>query len=101
MLDLLLFSFCCSLACTAIHVSVTWEGMVLNWTVPHLDYFFRWLRKPIYECLICMSSFWTVFFWCCYIKPIGFEMLFAVLVTCGFNVIIRCIINATTEDDGC
>lgn len=97
--ELLLFCLTVSLACTAIHVAVTWDGMILN-KVKVLAEFLDWSEyatKPLYGCLICMSSFWTVFFWLCYIKPITFELLFAVLITCGINVVVRCIINQMTE----
>ena len=96
MIDLLLFSLCVSLATTAIHVSVMWDGMILNF-LQAPDNTPSWLKKPVYECLICMSSYWTVFFWCAYVKPVTFELLFAVLITGGINTLIRCLMNATTD----
>ena len=109
-MELLLFCLTVSLACTAIHVAVTWDGMALKfikrgywWVWNYIDPCKRtgpisvFIAKPLFDCLICMASFWTVFFWLCYIKPITFELLFAVLITCGINVVIRCIINQMTE----
>lgn len=53
-----------SLICTALHVCA-WEGMLLHrpaeWIGGLLD---RWhlskLRKPLYECLICMGGIYTL-----------------------------------------
>jgi hypothetical protein len=99
MTDLLLFSICVSLACTVIHVAVTWDGMVLNWAEPHLNFFFRgFLSKPFYECLICMSSFWTVLIWLLYVKPVTFELLYAVLITGGINTVISCFIENVANE---
>ncbi len=107
MLDLILFCICVSLACTIIHIAVTWDGMVLNfigkWHGERIEKMpsVAWFYKPLFSCLICMCSFWTIIFWLLYIKPITFELLFAILITGGINVVIRCVLNATTEDDGC
>ena len=53
-----------SLIITAIHVT-TWEGMIFHrpaeWIGEWLD---RWhmsvLRKPLWECNICMGGVWTL-----------------------------------------
>lgn len=53
-----------SLIITAIHVS-TWEGMIFNRPAEWLGEFFdkfgiSILRKPLFECLICMGGVWTL-----------------------------------------
>jgi hypothetical protein len=84
-----------SLIILAIH-ALYWEGMLL--------YRFRydaspsWVRKPLYECLICMSSVWTIV--CClYMNFWGHINHFAdlsiiplMLMVCGINVILDSVI---------
>ena len=53
-----------SLIITAIHVS-TWDGMIFHrpaeWLGGVLDSFrISFLRKPLFECLICMGGIYTL-----------------------------------------
>ena len=53
-----------SLIITAIHVT-TWDGMIFHrpaeWLGDVLDRFHvSCLRKPLFECLICMGGLWTL-----------------------------------------
>lgn len=86
MTDTLIFCLCVSLACVAIHISIEHEDMIFSLLKPFLQNNFpEWLRKPIYECLMCMGGVWTVVFWVGEEKPISFQLLFAILITIGLN----------------
>jgi hypothetical protein len=101
MTDLLIFCLCVSLACTLIHIAFTWPDMILydfEKTVLH-HHLPEWFRKPLYECMICMCSLWTIFFWTLYLKPITVELLFAMMITGGINAVICIGLNQT--DYGC
>lgn len=80
-----------SLIITAVHVT-TWEGMIFHrpadWIGEWLD---RWhigvLRKPLWECNICMGGIWTLF-----LDPVLFGWSWWVLVdmlcVIGLNTLI-------------
>lgn len=80
-----------SLIITAVHVT-TWEGMIFHrpaeWLGEWLD---RWhigvLRKPLWECNICMGGIWTLV-----LDPVLFGWSWWVLVdmlcVIGLNTLI-------------
>ena len=80
-----------SLIITAVHVT-TWEGMIFHrpaeWIGEWLD---RWhmsvLRKPLWECNICMGGIWTLV-----LDPVLFGWSWWVLVdmlcVIGLNTLI-------------
>lgn len=76
-----------SLVCVAIHVMVNWPGMILSWLEQYLFRLPSWLRKPTYECLICMSSVWTAVLW----FPLGGDLspiiFIQMLIVAGINVV--------------
>ena len=97
-MELLFFCIQVSLACLAIHVVITHNGMLFNWIQPHLEILLHpELRKPMYECMNCMASLWTIFFWCVYVKPISFDLLFAILIVSGMNKLICAFLEKATE----
>ena len=52
-----------SLAILGLYVSFQWPGMILRPVKEHLDTILpATLTKPLYNCPICMSSFWTLIF---------------------------------------
>lgn len=62
-MNLLLTAITFSLAITGLYVSFQWPGMVFRPIKEHLDTILpRTLAKPLYDCPICMSSFWTLVF---------------------------------------
>jgi hypothetical protein len=89
-----------SLIITAIHVC-TWDGMIFQrpaeWIGERLD---RWhmsvLRKPLFECLICMGGVWTlvldtiIFGW-------TWMVLVDMLAVIGLNTIISAYICRLNE----
>jgi hypothetical protein len=48
------------------------------------------VQKPLFECLICMSSFWGLLFWM--FENSEFNPLYVVLTVAGINAIIDRII---------
>ena len=89
-----------SLIITAIHVS-TWEGMILHrpaeWLGDVLDRIHTSvLRKPLFECLICMGGVWTLvldtllFGW-------SWWVLVDMLAVIGMNTLISAVICRLNE----
>ena len=73
-----------SLICTGIHVCFM-EGMIL-YKLRIDRYLPEWVVKPLYDCLPCMASFWSiVLLWRVDIK--------AMLIICGINAIISSILQ--------
>jgi len=100
-MELLLFCIQVSLACLTIHVAIAHNGMIFNFLAPILETSLpEWFRKPLYECMVCMCSFWTVFFWVAYVKPVSCELIFAVLIVGGINKLICAFLERST-DYGC
>ena len=79
-----------SLICTAVFAAA-WEQMIFakpaKWIEIKVKY--KWILKPIFKCLICMSSFWTAFYWLVFG---GFNLIIMILLVGGINVIITAII---------
>ena len=90
-----------SLITTAIHVS-TWEGMILytaaDWLGTLLD-IMKWsvLRKPLFECLICMGGVWTLF-WYPILFGIHWQIVPVALGVIGANTIVSLIICKFHEE---
>lgn len=64
-----------ALAIVFIH-STTWDGMINAWLRRLLYRAPIWIRKPLYLCPICMTSFWGTLLW---LQPFDFiTYLFAV-----------------------
>lgn len=62
MTDFLTHVITCSLFCVGFH-AVTGEGMLLEFVVKPLKKAPYWIKKPVYSCPPCMSSFWgTLYF---------------------------------------
>lgn len=85
-----------SLIITAVHVS-TWDGMILNrpaeWLGDVLDRIHTSvLRKPLFECLICMGGIYTLA-----LDPLLFDVVWwwmfpDALAVIGLNTIISAFI---------
>jgi hypothetical protein len=104
MIQLLAFCLATSLAITAIHVTIVWPGMLLNFIEPVLSHRLPvWLKKPLYECMICMASIWTIVFSFAFgFKPPSgvWGLAFAVLVVAGVNTLV-CVGLEKLSDYGC
>jgi len=73
------------MACLAIHVSITWDGMILFWSMKYLGKLPEVIQKPMFLCATCMCSFWTIAFWFIHQKPFSLDLLMTILVVGGLN----------------
>jgi hypothetical protein len=48
--------------------------------------------KPVYACLICMSSVWSIITWLLLGNAISWHLIPLMLFVCGFNIIIDSVI---------
>jgi len=115
-MEAILTAFQISLICVGIYAT-TWPGMIFcrlaRWieakilslcklftkemTVAH-----RWVLticKPLFGCLICMSSFWTIFYWIISGSPLSIHIVSLMLTVCGINVIITAVISHLIPDE--
>lgn len=84
---MILLAFTISIITIAIH-ALFWDGMVLSWMKPALYRLPQFMRKPLFECLICMSSFWTLVIMLIYgMDLFGIRTILVMLMVCGINVI--------------
>lgn len=99
MLDGFLFCLTVSLFCTGLFVAMNGKGMVLvplaNFLSVHIP---EWLCKPLFECLTCMSSVWTVYAWLYMVKGISFKLLACIVVVAGLNSIIAVILKPMFDE---
>ena len=88
MIDFLLISFCSSLCVLAVYMLINlYFGIDL-----YLDKVpFGLLRKPLYDCLVCMSSIWGGGFFCGFYWVFSevelIKIPFGILTIAGFMVI--------------
>ena len=79
-----------SLAIAALHYMIVWEGMILYPLKKHLQKLPRLIRKPLFECLFCMSSIWgtaSLFF----VFKLQFNeyFIFNLFAIAGMNLLIE------------
>ena len=102
MIHQLTFCICVSLACITIHISITWPNMILSFTQKYLQRLPQVVRKPLYECTICMCSFWTIALYFIIAPAFSFplrEVGVCILITGGLNTLFCIALNQT--DYGC
>jgi hypothetical protein len=75
-----------SLIILGIH-ALFWPGMILVKFRKYLERMPRFCKKPLFDCLICMSSVWGVTFFLCFNK-LSWHLIPHVLAVCGLNVIL-------------
>lgn len=83
-----------SLFCVGLH-AVTGEGMLLEFAVRPFAKAPHWIRKPIYQCAPCMSSFWGTLYFVGYALTvpefhIGLISMWILFVFCvaGLNAVL-------------
>lgn len=94
-INILLTSIIISLVCVGIYVT-TWEGMIFYKLANRIKSVLEkrklsMLHKPLFGCLTCMSSFWTLVAW--FIDDCNFHLLWVMLCVAGINTIHTAIIN--------
>lgn len=68
-------------------------GFNINFILEESHNLERKLIKPIYDCLICMSSFWTFIIGKFWYHMEFKEIIFTMLIVCGINVILDSVIG--------
>ena len=78
-----------SLAILGLHICF-WEGMIFFKARKHLKRLPRVIQKPLFDCLMCMSSIWGLTFFLCWngLSLNVIAMVTHVLAVCGCNVIL-------------
>lgn len=95
------FCLCASLSILAIYVCINWPGMIFNRALPYLEeYTPAFIKKPLYECLICMSSIWGGSIYLIYFKSLHLDIVWAVLIIAGINTLL-CLLLEKLTDYGC
>lgn len=96
LLKLLLMAAITSAQITFIHM-LFWDGMILRFfkenKLP------RFIQKPLYDCLICMTSIWGFFFWIAEWNASVNLFWFWFLVG-GINVLISGIVGRAEDYNG-
>lgn len=94
MIELFVFCLLVSLFCTGLHIIMNFDEMLLvpvaNFLSTHLA---EWICKPLFECLPCMASVWSVVLWLVWKGSLSFTVLFVMFVVCGMNGIVSSIIK--------
>ena len=85
-----------SLICLAISVCINWDGMILYWLKRYLERLPVLLKKPLFECLICMSSLWTIVYYIVFGLPFV-QLPESILIVCGINTLLSIIIEKFTD----
>ena len=58
-----------------------------------------WITKPLFTCLICMSSFWTIIWFLAMGHVLNQATIYLMFMVCGLNVIADSIIYALRGGD--
>ncbi|HMX02958.1 MAG TPA: hypothetical protein PK511_09600 [Chitinophagales bacterium] len=95
-IDLIVSAAITSLQITFIHI-LFWDGMILqslrNNPLPWL------VKKPLYDCLICMTSIWGIFIW--FFEWDGkFDLIAFLFLVGGINVLIMALVNNADDKNG-
>jgi hypothetical protein len=81
-----------SLFTIGIHAA-TWDGMILEpiriWLDSKLsNKYGKYVKKPLYECLICMSSVWTIIYSLLNYGCINTSTFILIIVVAGINTLL-------------
>lgn len=79
-----------SLAIAALHYMIIWEGMFLFPLKKHLLRLPLLIRKPLFECLFCMSSIWgTASLFFIFKLQLNEYFIFYLFAIAGMNLLIE------------
>ena len=85
-----------SLAIIMIYAT-TKEGMIASFVPPLLWWLPSWLKKPLYECPVCMCSVWgSIFFLLTPLHPIQYPVFILAVGAC--NLIITAFLTHTLKE---
>lgn len=85
----------CIYAVLMIHFiqATTMEGMIFGFVRKAFYHFPIWIKKPLYECLICMSPWYAVLCWFILGHALEYHLVHFILIVGGLNTIIVTIIG--------
>lgn len=93
-------AFTISFICIAIHIVFTWKGMLLKHIGDWLDLRLnKYIKKPLFTCPMCMSSFWTLVYFILVERTINESTFVTVLVVCGINTLLTTLIYTFHSED--
>lgn len=73
-----------SLSIFGIHFAINSDGAILNFIEPTLSKLPKFIRYPLYECVVCMASFWSCVFW----LYLDFNLIITILAVAGLNSLL-------------
>lgn len=85
-----LFFTQCIYACLVIWFihATTWDGMIFGFVRKKLYFLPRWIKKPLYMCVICMSPWYAFGCWFLFGNTMDFQIIYFCLITGGINTIV-------------
>lgn len=85
-----LFFTQCIYAVLMIHFihACTWDGMIFGFVRRKLYYFPVWIKKPLYDCVICMSPWYAGAIWFLFGNAPSINTIYFMLITGGINAIL-------------
>jgi len=83
------FIILCSLVCVCVHVSITWDGFILNRSLKYLDKLPEVLRKPLFDCLPCMGGIYTLTISIVTERELNAWFFLCILAVVGLNTLIQ------------
>ena len=94
-------SFIIALTVLFLHVT-TWEGMINEWIADACYDWPSYIKKPLYDCPICMSVWWGSFIIACFglytdYWPNLFVWILEVFMAGGINTVLIYIISADKQ----
>lgn len=100
---MLVTGFIISFITIAIHIIFTWKGMLLykvgKWLQLRLP---TYVKKPLFDCPMCMASFWTLVYWLYKYQSVSVQTLIMMFIVCGINTLLSSAIyyfHEEPEDD--
>lgn len=89
-----------SLFCTGLFIAMNGKDMLL---VPAANFLSsqlpEWLCKPLFECMVCMASFWTVAYWIVFMRYDWHLILVYIPIVAGINGIISAVIKPLFDEE--
>ena len=73
-----------SLSIFGLHYAMNGERMIFS-IIPELLFWLpEFIRKPLFECVVCMASFWSLVFW----LFLDFNLIITILAVAGLNSLL-------------
>lgn len=79
-------AFCLAFAIFFIHVT-TWDSHIFHKVNKFTENWPEWIRKPLFDCPICMSPWWGMAIQLVLFRDSFIEMFFINMVAGGINVL--------------